>query len=268
VAFVGSVTLSTPVVEAAERIRTVLRFDLGERGGSLSSALRSLVEHAEELGVLVMVSDVAGANLDRRLDPAEFRGFSLTDLLAPLVFVNASAGVADQAFTLVLEIARVVLGESGLDDADVWTEPVDEIERWCSQVAIETLIPLKWLSKALSPDVPAVTQLPMLALRSGTDIPTVLRRLSDAGRLGRDEAGRLAIPFRRPPRAGHAASGERPARVSERFARAVIASTLEDRTLYRDALWMLGLRRMSDFEDLARHLGITEVDAALSCPRR
>jgi len=77
VAFVGSVTPSTPVAEAAERIRAALHLDLAERSGLLSSALPPLVEHAEELGVLVMMSGVVGADLNRRLDPAEFRGFSI-----------------------------------------------------------------------------------------------------------------------------------------------------------------------------------------------
>jgi len=43
-----------------------------------------------------------------------------------------------------------------------------------------------------------------------------------------------------------------------RFACAVTLSTFEGRTLYRDALRMLWLRRMSDFQDLAMRLGVTE----------
>jgi len=220
VAFVGSVTPSTPVAEAAERIRAALHLDLAERSGTLSSALRYLVGHAEELGVLVMMSGIVSADSDRRLDPVEFRGFSMADPLAPLVFVNTSASAADQAFTLVREIVRVALGESGLDDADARTEPVDEIERWCSQVAIEMLIPLGWLSETPSSDVPAVSRRPL---------PT-----------------RSAVP------------GEQSVRVSERFARAVILSTLEGQILYRDALRMLWLRSTSDFQDLARRLCVTE----------
>jgi len=258
VAFVGSVTPSTPVAEAAEGIRAALHFDLAERSGLLSSALRYLVGQAEELGVLVMTSGIVGSDLDRRLDPVEFRGFFMADPLAPLVFVNTSASAADQVFTLVREIARVAIGESGLDDADAWTEPDDEIECWCSQVAIEMLISLGWLSEALSPDVPVLVQLPALALRLGVDIPTVLRRLSDAGRLGRDEVVRLAASFRRPLPPRSVVPGEQSVRISERFARAVTLSTLEGQTLYRDAFRMLWLRRMSDFQDLAMRLGVTE----------
>ncbi|MGH8987758.1 MAG: helix-turn-helix domain-containing protein, partial [Acidimicrobiales bacterium] len=56
VTFVGSLTTSVPVVEAAERIRATLSFDPDDRGSTWSDAVRTLVDHAEELGVLVMVS--------------------------------------------------------------------------------------------------------------------------------------------------------------------------------------------------------------------
>jgi transcriptional regulator with XRE-family HTH domain len=90
VGFVGTLDASPPVQEAADNIRTTLRFGIDERGQSWSEALTLLVDRAEEAGALVMTSGVVGSNTHRELDPHEFRGFALVDSLAPLIFVNGA----------------------------------------------------------------------------------------------------------------------------------------------------------------------------------
>ncbi|MHB1502910.1 MAG: helix-turn-helix domain-containing protein [Acidimicrobiales bacterium] len=263
VAFVGSLTTSLPVVEAAEQIRATLRFDPAKRGHTWSDALRTLVDHAEELGVLVMVSGVVGANTHRRLDPEEFRGFSLVDQLAPLVFVNGADTKAAQIFTLTHELVHLFLGETALDDADLGATPTNPVERWCNQVAAEVLVPLGSLHDALSPDVAVVDELESLARRFKVSTLVVLRRVHDAGRLSwdeyqtvyRDELTRLLEILGERSRTGGNFFNTQPARVSKRFARAVIVSTLEGQTLHRDAFQMLGVKKLSTFEELVSRLG-------------
>ena len=262
--FVGSLTTSVPVVEAAEQVRATLRFDPSERGHTWSDALRTLIDHAEELGVLVMVSGIVGANTHRKLDPEEFRGFSLVDRLAPLVFVNGADTKAAQIFTLTHELVHLFLGETALDDADLGAAPTNPVERWCNQVAAEVLVPLGSLRVALSPERPVADQLELLARRFKVSILVLLRRVYDAGRLSwdeyqtayRDELTRIMDILGERPGTGGNFFNTQPARVSKRFARAVIVSTLEGQTLHRDAFQMLGLKKLSTFKELVSQLGI------------
>ncbi len=263
VAFVGSLTPSVPVEQAAEQIRRTLTFDPGERGHTWSDALWTLVDHAEELGVLVMVSGVVGANTHRRLDPEEFRGFSLVDRLAPLVFVNGADTKAAQIFALAHELVHLFLGETALDDANLGAAPTNPVERWCNQVAAEVLVPLATVRGALPQDVPIADELESLARRFKVSTLVILRRVHDAGRLSwdeyqmayRDELTRILQILGERSGTGGNFFNTQPARVSKRFARAVIVSTLEGQTLHRDAFQMLGLKKLSTFQELVSRLG-------------
>jgi hypothetical protein len=44
--------------------------------------------------------------------------------------------------------------------------------------------------------------------------------------------------------------------VSRRFARALVESTLEGQTLYRDAFRMLGVARTETFNNIGREVGV------------
>lgn len=78
-AFVGSATTETPPALIADQIRDLLGLDLTERGAfsSWEDALRRLIDRIENIGVLVMVNGIVGANTHRKLNPEEFRGFAL-----------------------------------------------------------------------------------------------------------------------------------------------------------------------------------------------
>ena len=72
---VGSVSLSTPVDEAAARIGDVLRF-AERRVQGWSDAMADLIARVEALGILVMVNGVVGSDTHRKLNPNEFREFA------------------------------------------------------------------------------------------------------------------------------------------------------------------------------------------------
>jgi Zn-dependent peptidase ImmA (M78 family) len=263
VAFVGTLTTAVAVEEAARRMREVLAFEPDERGANWSEAARRLIEDADRQGVLVMVNGVVGSNTRRKLDPREFRGFALSDELAPLIFVNGADTKAAQIFTLVHELAHLWLGESAVSDVDLAATSTNTVERWCNRVAAEFLLPLADLGEVDVREAQLTDELERIARRFKVSTLVALRRIFDAGSLS--EANyRVAYTAERERilelMEGRVGGGNfyntQPVRVSKRFARALIENTLEGQTLHRDAFQMLGFKKHSTFEELAHRLGV------------
>jgi Zn-dependent peptidase ImmA (M78 family) len=138
--------------------------------------------------------------------------------------------------------------------------PDHALERWCNEVAAESLVPLDLVRSEYRGDVDVADEISRLAARFKASSLVILRRLHDTGRLTRDDyreaydAGRARI------RARSTASGgdfylTLAARVSKRFAKAVVVSTLEGRSSFTDAFRLLGFRKMATFRDLVHSLG-------------
>jgi Zn-dependent peptidase ImmA (M78 family) len=164
-------------------------------------------------------------------------------------------------FTLAHELAHVWLGESAVSDANLRATPDRAVERWCNQVAAELLVPLAAVREELDSGASLPDELNRLARRFKVSTLVILRRMYDAGRLSRDEFWTAYDEELRRLRAVPKGSGgdfylTLGARVSKRFARALVASTLEGRTGYTETFRMLGLKKMATFNELGRSLGV------------
>jgi len=224
-------------------------------------ALRRFIEQADNLGVLVMVNGVVGSSNRRKLDPAEFRGFALCDPLAPLAFVNGADTKAGQMFTLAHELAHLWLGESALTDVEPRSKPTNTVEKWCNCVAAELLVPLAVFRLEYDSGATLRDALDRLARRFKVSTLVVLRRIHDAGGLTREQFWReydaeVQRLRNRPPPSGGDFYLTTAARVSKRFARAVVASTWEGRSSFTEAFHLLGCRKMSTFRELGQRLEV------------
>jgi Zn-dependent peptidase ImmA (M78 family) len=263
--FVGSARLTSDIEATAATIRHALGFDLDERRQTptWTDALRRFIEQADALGILVMCSGVVMSNNHRRLDPEEFRGFAMADNLAPLVFINGSDTKNAQMFTLAHELAHIWLGQSALSDAQPSWVPDNRVERWCNRVAAELLVPLAALRDAYRPDEDLWDEVARLARRFKVSSLVILRRIHDAGGLSAQELwdaydAELARIRALPASSGGSFYLTEAARVSKRFARALVASTLNGQTLYRDAFRMLGMAKVQTFHEFGRSLGVMD----------
>lgn len=261
--FVGSVSLKSSVEVTAQSMRHALNFDIEERRQmpTWTDALRRFIEQADAMGIMVMCSGVVLNNNNRRLDPDEFRGFALADDLAPLVFINGADTKAAQMFTLAHELAHIWLGQSAVSDAQALQLSEHEVERWCNRVAAELLVPLALLSREYRADSELRSELNRLAKRFKVSTLVILRRIHDAGGLTKQEFWReYEQELQRLLAIAKGSGGNfyltQAARVSKRFARALVISTLEGQTLHRDAFRMLGFAKLETFKKLGRSLGV------------
>lgn len=261
--FVGSATLDAAPFAVADEMREVLQFDLEHRRKCPTwiEALRSFIAQAEAAGVLVMVSGVVGSNNTRKLDPDEFRGFTLVDSIAPLVFVNGSDTKAAQMFTLAHELAHVWLGGSAVSNEQIARKAANRTERWCNEVAVELLVPMAVFRAEYRRDADPLDEADRLARRFKVSTIVILRRMQDAGGIGWERFRELYdIQMQRwsqrPAGGGGDFYSTLGARVSKRFARALVASTLEGHSTYTEAFDLLGFRKMATFKELGQKLGL------------
>lgn len=266
--FVGSADLGDRPEDVAARMAQTLEFDLAARAAchTWEEALRLFISKADKIGILVMVSGVVLSNNRRTLDPEEFRGFALADKRAPLIFINAADTKSGQMFTLPHELAHLWLGTSAVSDASA--APLSGYRReevWCNAVAAELLVPLAALRPVLQSDEALEQTLARLTRRFKVSNLVILRRLLDAGALSRSAFNRAWASERARLRelAGAGAGGgdfyrTTLTRVGRRFARALVESTLEGQTLYRDAFRMLGVSRTETFNNIGREAGVME----------
>ncbi|MGI9069658.1 MAG: helix-turn-helix domain-containing protein [Pyrinomonadaceae bacterium] len=261
--FVGSASLDSSIETTAASMREALGFDIDERRQipTWTDALRRFISQADALGIMVMCSGVVLNNNTRRLDPDEFRGFALTDDLAPLVFINGADTKAAQMFTLAHEIAHIWLGQSAVSDAQALQLPEHKVERWCNQVAAELLVPLAIIKREYREDSRLRVELDRLARRFKVSTLVILRRIHDVGGLNKDEFWQAYHEeLERLLGIARGSGGDfyltQAARVSKRFARALVVSTLEGQTLHRDAFRMLGFAKLETFKKLGRSLGV------------
>jgi Zn-dependent peptidase ImmA (M78 family) len=262
VPFVGTASLQDDPARVAVRMRETLGFSVRKRQQlpTWTDALRQLANRAEEAGVLVMASSIAGNNTRRKLNAAEFRGFALVDDLAPLVFLNATDSKAAQIFTLAHELAHIWLGESGVSNVEVGRRATHQVEQWCNAVAAELLVPLDDFRNQYQAGASLTDETQRLARHYKVSTLVILRRAFDCGLLDeqslwmayQQETERLQ---RRGAGGGNFYRTLR-MRTGQRFASAVVSSALEGQTPFRDAFRLLGIRKTATFWAIVRELKV------------
>lgn len=266
--FIGSVRpLMSNIVKTADNIRKILNFSIKERKElpTWTSALSQFIQQANSVGILVMVSGIVGNNSHRKLDPEEFRGFALSDPIAPLIFINGADTKAAQMFTIAHELAHLWINQTAVSNTQALTIPKHRIENWCNKVAAELLVPLNVIrqlydNKKIKHNFSNEVQ--RLARYFKVSSLVILRRIYDMNKLtAKDFSTRYKEELKKLKQKNKKSSGgdfflTLGARVGHRFARALVSHTLEGHTSFRESFQLLSIKKMSTFEKTGKSVGV------------
>ncbi|MDJ0580202.1 ImmA/IrrE family metallo-endopeptidase [Crocosphaera sp.] len=264
--FIGCVTIDNSVIEVAQNIREAVGFNLEERQKltKLEDTLRFFIDQVSQLNILVMISGIVGSNTHRSLDPDEFRGFVLIDRFSPLIFINGKDTKSAQIFTLAHELAHIWLGSEGVSNvqiADVNNQ--DNHEIWCNQVAAELLVPLKDLQNNFNRSNSLEDELKRLAKFYKVSSLVISRRLYDLKvynyqefrTIYEEELDELQkLQGKSKQKIGGDFYRNLNIKVSRQFLQALVSSTLEGKTLFRDAFRLLSIKKSETFNTIANKL--------------
>lgn len=264
---VGSAAELTPD-EAAADMRSRLGYEVEQRAARSSENRRHLLDAFEDLGGLTVATSMVGNNTHRLLDPDEFRGFTLAEPLAPLIFINTNQTLNAQLFTIGHELAHVWRGSSGVSREDPAGEDQAVVEQWCNRVASEFLVPQadlighwEWAA-----GLDLTEQLDELAavFRCGTLVILQamrrhdLRRFEDFGAAYESELGRLlTLSEAKTSRATGGSFWESQRyRVGNRLATAIAREAAAGNTSASEAVRLTGMGSLSAFQELSRRIGV------------
>jgi Zn-dependent peptidase ImmA (M78 family) len=161
-AFIGSLKLSSGIGNAVASIRRTIAVDIVEYRAQASpesafALLRSAVEGA---GIFVLLAGNLGSH-HTAIAVDSFRGFALSDRIAPFVVINDQDAKAAWSFTLLHEVTHLWLGTTGISGVF----GASQIERFCDDVASSYLL--------------SDTELGALEVSGDTDLQTAVATIGD-----------------------------------------------------------------------------------------
>ena len=136
--FVNNLDPALSAQNAAARLSELINFDITtfRKCPKPEDAFSYLRKQVEGIGVFVLLIGNLGSH-HTNIPVEVFRGFALADPVAPITVINDQDAPAARSFTLLHELAHILLGATGLSGSRVEAS----IERYCNDIASLILMP-------------------------------------------------------------------------------------------------------------------------------
>lgn len=136
--FIGSHKIEDGVMRVVQKIRDTLNLELDDYRNhpNYKEAFKYLRQKIERAGVFVLLKGNLGS-YHSNIALTAFRGFALSDDIAPFIVINDQDTESAWAFTLIHEMAHLLLGKTGISGYYI----EKKIEKFCNEVASEFFLP-------------------------------------------------------------------------------------------------------------------------------
>lgn len=256
--FIGKYSIENDYKEVANDIRQELSVDneLRASTGSWEQFISKFIEQAETTGILVMRNSIVGNNTHRHLSVDEFRGFAISDPIAPLIFINSGDAKSAQIFTLAHELVHLWIGESGISNPMLGRKKNgnqnQKIEAFCNKTAAELLVPESQILSDWNDNLFARENLDQLSKKYCVSQLVIARRGYDLDLLNYNEFQEFYVTALQQDRGKKVKQSQskggpsfyltQKSRNGQLFSRAVVATAFEGRLPLRDAGALLGIK--------------------------
>ena len=170
----GSHSVEDGIDAVAEDIRETIKFSVDDYRNRKSSmdAFKYIRELMENAGIFtVLMSNLNNYHTD--ITPSIYRGYAISDNIAPFVFINNLDSPTAQSFTALHEIVHIWINETGISGKPQFSQ--SDVEVFCNSVA----------SKILLPDASELDQYKNLSTKSFEDVVQSISNFASAKHLSR-----------------------------------------------------------------------------------
>lgn len=224
----------------AEHIRHKLDIPINHIPDSKNDPIRYFRDKISSIGIFVFFNGKIKDNTHRPLNPNEFRGFSLNNSKAPIIFVNQKDSRNAQLFTLIHELVHLFVDNEGISNKDEQSDYSHTgIEALVNRVTAEILVPKLLFERENTLNVEE------LANKYRVSRHVVARRLLDFGKINKNQYNSMirsieSEPLPRKRSAGGNYRSNIRFRIDKTFFHFVHNAIMQDRISYTEAFRLIG----------------------------